>query len=183
MPVWGWVLIGCAGCGCLGVVCLIFLPALLFPAFGNARSKARTVSCLSNLKQIGIANLMYAQDYDEQFPIASKWQEGTASYIKNDNIFHCPAVSPATAPSAEHTTYAFSSAMDRMKLSRLPDAKNNILTYESTNFNRNANDAVTSLPTPGRHQGQNNIGFADGHAKTWLDSEVLPIGKILPDKH
>src|SRR5262249_52467956 len=39
--------------------------AILFPVFAQAREKARAVSCLSNTKQIGLAILMYGQDYDE----------------------------------------------------------------------------------------------------------------------
>ena len=45
------------------------MAAILFPAFAQAREKARQTSCLSNLKQTGLATLMYIQDYDETFPI------------------------------------------------------------------------------------------------------------------
>ena len=41
------------------------LAAILFPAFASAREKARQAACASNLKQLGLAWLMYAQDYDE----------------------------------------------------------------------------------------------------------------------
>src|SRR6266508_2773826 len=44
--------------------------AILFPVFAKAREKARQTSCISNLKQIGLAFLMYDQDYDETFPNA-----------------------------------------------------------------------------------------------------------------
>lgn len=45
------------------------LAALLFPVFSRAREKARQSSCASNLKQIGVATLLYMQDYDERFPL------------------------------------------------------------------------------------------------------------------
>lgn len=38
------------------------------PVFTQAREKARQASCTSNLRQIGFAVLMYAQDYNEEFP-------------------------------------------------------------------------------------------------------------------
>lgn len=41
------------------------LAAILFPVFGQARSKARQATCLSNMRQLGIGLDMYAQDYDE----------------------------------------------------------------------------------------------------------------------
>ena len=46
----------------------VILAAILFPVFAQAREKARQAGCLSNLKQIGAAMLMYAADYDERFP-------------------------------------------------------------------------------------------------------------------
>jgi prepilin-type N-terminal cleavage/methylation domain-containing protein/prepilin-type processing-associated H-X9-DG protein len=50
----------------LSVLAIIgILSSLLFPVFTQAREKARSVTCLSNQKQIGTAMMMYAQDYDE----------------------------------------------------------------------------------------------------------------------
>lgn len=48
------------------VAIIAILAAILFPVFGRARENARKSSCMSNLKQIGTAALMYAQDYDEK---------------------------------------------------------------------------------------------------------------------
>lgn len=47
------------------IAIIAILAAILFPVFAQAREKARAVSCLSNVKQLGLAHLMYAQDYDE----------------------------------------------------------------------------------------------------------------------
>jgi prepilin-type N-terminal cleavage/methylation domain-containing protein/prepilin-type processing-associated H-X9-DG protein len=44
------------------------LAAILFPIFAQARDKARQSACQSNLKQISLGFLQYAQDYDETFP-------------------------------------------------------------------------------------------------------------------
>lgn len=44
------------------------LAAMLLPALTKAREQARSVSCRSNLKQLGLAFGMYQQDYDEYFP-------------------------------------------------------------------------------------------------------------------
>jgi prepilin-type N-terminal cleavage/methylation domain-containing protein/prepilin-type processing-associated H-X9-DG protein len=50
------------------IAIIAILAAILFPVFAQAREKARQASCLSNLKQMGTAWVMYAQDYDEQYP-------------------------------------------------------------------------------------------------------------------
>src|SRR5512138_653870 len=47
------------------IAIIAILAAILFPVFAQAREKARSISCLSNSRQIGTAILMYSQDYDE----------------------------------------------------------------------------------------------------------------------
>ncbi|MBD3293195.1 MAG: DUF1559 domain-containing protein [Armatimonadia bacterium] len=50
------------------VAIIAILAAILFPTFSRAMEKARQVTCASNLKQIGLAFLMYASDHDDMFP-------------------------------------------------------------------------------------------------------------------
>jgi prepilin-type N-terminal cleavage/methylation domain len=50
------------------IAIIAILAAILFPVFAQAREKARQTSCLSNLKQMGLAVLQYVQDYDETYP-------------------------------------------------------------------------------------------------------------------
>ncbi|HLK56217.1 MAG TPA: DUF1559 domain-containing protein [Chthonomonadaceae bacterium] len=50
------------------IAIIAILAAILFPVFAQAREKARQATCLSNLKQLGLAFLMYASDYDGNFP-------------------------------------------------------------------------------------------------------------------
>ncbi len=47
------------------IAIIAILAAILFPVFARARENARRSSCMSNLKQIGLAAMMYSQDYDE----------------------------------------------------------------------------------------------------------------------
>src|SRR5262245_17413238 len=62
------------------IAIIAILAAILFPVFAQAREKARQATCLSNIKQIGLAAMMYVQDYDETFPggpgVASLWYPG-----------------------------------------------------------------------------------------------------------
>jgi len=55
------------------IAIIAILAAILFPVFARAREKARQASCQSNLKQIGLAMQMYAQDYDEKLPPTWMW--------------------------------------------------------------------------------------------------------------
>ncbi|HLK57900.1 MAG TPA: DUF1559 domain-containing protein [Chthonomonadaceae bacterium] len=55
------------------IAIIAILAAILFPVFAQAREKARQTSCISNLKQIGMATMMYAQDYDETYFSGWMW--------------------------------------------------------------------------------------------------------------
>jgi prepilin-type N-terminal cleavage/methylation domain-containing protein/prepilin-type processing-associated H-X9-DG protein len=50
------------------IAIIAILAAILFPVFARARENARRTSCMSNLKQLGLAAMQYAQDYDETYP-------------------------------------------------------------------------------------------------------------------
>ena len=69
------------------IAIIAILAAILFPVFAQAREKARQISCLSNCKQIGTAQMIYLQDNDETFGLA--WGDGVnyisglQPYIKN----------------------------------------------------------------------------------------------------
>lgn len=52
------------------IAIIAILAAILFPVFGKARENARKTTCQSNMKQIGLAMLMYAQDWSDVLPIS-----------------------------------------------------------------------------------------------------------------
>jgi prepilin-type N-terminal cleavage/methylation domain-containing protein/prepilin-type processing-associated H-X9-DG protein len=90
------------------IAIIAILAAILFPVFAQAREKARMTSCLSNMKQIGLALTMYTQDYDETFPyIRFKadttyvWRNAIRPYLKSQNVLACPS-NPFSHPIASH---------------------------------------------------------------------------------
>ncbi len=78
------------------IAIIAILAAILFPVFAKAREKARQTSCLSNIKQMGTAMMMYAQDYDEMAPY-SYFEDGRViwtvlyPYVKNWGVYVCPS--------------------------------------------------------------------------------------------
>jgi general secretion pathway protein G len=98
------------------IAIIAILAGLLFPVFARAKEAAKKTACVSNLKQIGSAITMYMSDYDDIFPNAldasDKWApeiwagqpefqamipymplmcDVLQPYIKNKDVFHCPA--------------------------------------------------------------------------------------------
>lgn len=100
------------------IAIIAILAAILFPVFAQAREKARQASCMSNLKQVGLAMIQYSQDYDETlfpyfiadgcgvkrwdgftdfcagFPPTFRPEQGFLQpYMKNTQIQDCPTAS------------------------------------------------------------------------------------------
>ena len=86
------------------IAIIAILAAILFPVFAKAREKARQTSCLSNLKQWGIAALAYAQDYDEMCMPGYQYYGHSGDtdylawfpyylmpYVKNWQLAECPS--------------------------------------------------------------------------------------------
>jgi prepilin-type N-terminal cleavage/methylation domain-containing protein/prepilin-type processing-associated H-X9-DG protein len=101
------------------IAIIAILAAILFPVFAQAREAARKSSCQSNLKQIGTATMMYAQDYDEILPTHTYLGAQTprypafqdllntddygvpgdllVPYIKNRQVWGCPSSNKGTS--------------------------------------------------------------------------------------
>lgn len=102
------------------IAIIAILAAILFPVFAQAREKARATQCLSNMKQVGTALMMYIQDYDETNPPANDGNEDfnnparvavrpnflgvLTPYTKNKGIYACPSVPAVTSPANQVPT-------------------------------------------------------------------------------
>jgi prepilin-type N-terminal cleavage/methylation domain-containing protein/prepilin-type processing-associated H-X9-DG protein len=98
------------------IAIIAILASILFPVFARARENARRTSCLSNLKQMGLAAMQYTQDYDETYPFSLRtlptgttaadmpdgliwidgyitWQQMLFPYHKSVQVFWCPSSS------------------------------------------------------------------------------------------
>ena len=135
------------------IAIIAILAAILFPVFAQAREKARSTSCLSNLKQIGLATTMYAQDYEETMPIATygiidpklglvqfPWSDALQPYSKSRLIIQCPD-QPVTGdpdgfdtatPPHRFGAYAMADAMVTSTLSSLVRVSSSVLIAEAT---------------------------------------------------
>lgn len=146
----------------LGGLCLCsfaVLAVILFPVFAQAREKARTTQCMNNLRQLSLAMLAYAADYDDRLPPAPRWSDSIAARIRDPITFRCPSVPPGKFG------YAMNSRLSRQTMSKLENGHAIPLLYDSSNLERNAHDAFSSLPSPPRHGRVNNVAYADGHVR------------------
>ena len=110
------------------IAIIAILAAILFPVFAKAREKARQASCLSNLKQMGLAMFQYTTDYDGTYPQIHtvalpighfyvsdgvtagyhlSWEDRLEPYCKNWQLHVCPSASYSTTGPAHSYTYNY----------------------------------------------------------------------------
>lgn len=147
--------------GALAVRAVVYSASLgalvlwLGPMVGDQKASAKSTSCLSNLKQMGIAFEMYSQDTDQRYPPAAKWMDVIEPLMKED-LRSCPEVQSGYG-------YAMSRFMDRAMVP-VKDAQVLPLLFESKLLGRNESEFFPSLPM--RHPNRPGaVLFADGHAR------------------
>lgn len=176
------------------IAIIAILAAILFPVFAQARDKARQTSCLSNNRQMGIALMMYVQDYDETYPGNLQLEETIANpskpflrkpfdmqllpYIKNTQIFFCPSDSLSYRVPATSSSLTFWDENYRAKgLPRSYQYVGNIVTAEtgSTAPYVDKNTGVSTYPGPGEPSGSGrgrSLAAVDRPSETVVFVEV-----------
>jgi len=173
------------------IAIIAILAAILFPVFAKAREKARQTSCLSNIRQLNQATLMYADDYDGIYPTLqtnpfscplvdlANWEDLLEPYTRNDQIHFCPDqrdwpgytvnawvafTTPVSMPTKPATFVAWAER----------PAGHGLMSFQMWEWEGWVSGPYVPGPTPpsshdgleaARHNGGSNYAFADGHVK------------------
>jgi prepilin-type N-terminal cleavage/methylation domain-containing protein len=136
------------------IAIIAILAAILFPVFAQARAKARAITCLSNLRQIGTATNMYVQDYDETLP-AGWGQSGAAdkaNYPDGAQVWRV-ALQPYIQKMAADAKNVYAGSPSG-SIFRCPDQR----TEAPTNYGYNTDELVTGWAQIGNTGEHNTSG-------------------------
>jgi len=146
------------------VVGVFAMAAVLAPVFQRAREADHgdpESVCARNLKQLALAMLMYAQDYDDRLPPAAVWMDSLEPYVKDlEPLLRCPR---DTRP----YSYAMNSGLSGARSTVIREANKVVMLFESDSGRRNASGLLTiaDLADPRRHDGGLFFAFAGGRVR------------------
>ncbi|MCS7309035.1 MAG: hypothetical protein NZ741_02325 [Armatimonadetes bacterium] len=151
----------------------IALTWLFLPAIRSARTVSQQRRCMQNLKALGMAVLLYTEDWDERYPPAHVWCDSIRPYARSPEDFRCPA--------ARHlqSGYAMNDQLDSLKVEDLVTPSETVMLFDSTG---GWNQAGGKEQVARRHGETANFAFADGHVAyryrmdelTWGGAETPP---------
>ncbi len=177
------------------IAIIAILAAILFPVFAKAREKARQTACLSNVRQIMTAVLMYADDWEGVLIAGAQPIEGTFwfelldPYVKNKGLFVCPSnrsikqfkgIPIGYGWNIRDFGYWAGNHGDgwATAIGSVEEPAETILLGDSEDVGASSDPQAYYLKPwdpellPKRHNEGGDMGFLDGHAK-WLSHDMM----------
>jgi len=181
------------------IAIIAILASMLLPALQQARAKARQIKCTGNLKQLGLALFMYADDNGEKLftqrgdaypsgPWAWYWQDKLLQYVGGSTeVFHCPSCTRGIGTRANSTSVGTHYGWNWVKLGN--DATHRSMgevtkPSETIAFGDSTSWAISWYhkdhnPTDLHNEGS-NLTFVDGHVE-WMRQKAVYQGTAAAD--
>jgi len=165
------------------ILIIVILAALIFPVAGNIREKAGRVVCLSNLKQIHHATMLYVAENRGWTPVSNfggnwtnGWRTSILPYHGNWKIYLCPRAPAAAKNCYSRGNYGINAYIDEIGgqinlIARIQRPCDTIFYGENGDGDWVCEPMNGPWPNPGWiypvHGNGASVVFVDGHAQ-WL---------------
>jgi prepilin-type N-terminal cleavage/methylation domain-containing protein/prepilin-type processing-associated H-X9-DG protein len=189
------------------IAIIVILVAISVPVFLRVRAKTRQSGCASNMRQVAMAVMMYADDCDETLPYSrhsthwlqepwGQWHTAIEPYVRNRDVYRCPSVPQRELgfgpccnvlpmggawPVGLAVFDDPSAAMLFIDLSELVSASIPYDRYYTHRPRRLCDVATCETPAEvcieARHNGGLNVAFLDGHVR-WMRPEQALSGDV-----
>jgi prepilin-type N-terminal cleavage/methylation domain-containing protein/prepilin-type processing-associated H-X9-DG protein len=178
------------------VAIIAVLAAILFPVFARARENARRASCMSNLKQMGLALVQYTQDYDEKYPLVrytstpevlfkntNGWPMELENYGVSRQLLQCPSESngPKYYFQTGYSDYAYNMYFGvgtSVSLSSLTQPSLTVAIFDYA-----TNDGYSQGATAGRKNGGNDGATDCVDNPSWCSPGLATFPLKAADRH
>ncbi|MBU0477927.1 DUF1559 domain-containing protein, partial [bacterium] len=191
------------------IAIIALLSSLLLPALVGAREMARRIKCVSNLRQLGLAIQMYADDWNEWLPpgtvAGTTWfkNQSFASYLdlnveglswselRDFGIYHCPSTDYGIQTSltgAQATNYgingeAVGALTANHRLAEFSQSSK-LMIFVDVDWDTAGAFWVDTdnIPIAHRHNNGANLVFLDGHVEHYTDIDIqnIPTNQLDP---
>jgi prepilin-type N-terminal cleavage/methylation domain-containing protein/prepilin-type processing-associated H-X9-DG protein len=181
------------------IAIIAILASLLLPALGRAKGKAATTACLNNLRQIGLASRLYADEHEDELPRSShtgqSWVGSLQPYCSGTSLWRCQR-DPHPTRLYSYALNEFllppdpadSTAANFSRLASVPKPSDTVFMAECDDHYLSsdhfhfvpANDgdysptAFKSMVAVQRHENGANYLFVDGHVERLSWSQTQP---------
>jgi len=182
------------------IACIGILASMLLPALAKAKEKGLTTQCISNLKQVGLAMMMYGDENNNLLPPAHgsvswdsddppPWPKPMIDYLGTTNILRCPQLSQcynqiavsyfmgsraAYSEITNHNSVNFNKIKLPDKYILSGDANYPRFVHEDADPDNYSQETLFYEDSPVHNKGV-NILFADFHVKyykRWMPAEM-----------
>ena len=181
------------------IAILGIIVALLLPALGGAREGARRVQCISNIRQLGLVFMLYADDNDYNLPPMSMlyqqsvgpgffailvyWYDFVPNqYIDNEDILDCPSYRPQELPPNSpferfYKSYGYNVGVVGKNIDKINAPLSHCMLIADSGPPEQESFGYAAIskdnPPGDRHSGGANIFFLDGHVNWHRASDIL----------
>jgi prepilin-type processing-associated H-X9-DG protein len=141
---------------------LLMLPvlaAMLLPALAQAKSRAQSIVCMNNLKQLALGARIYADDNKERLPAAENWCDTIQQSIGSPKAFQCPG-----GDQGKRSHYAYNAQLSSVETAKISAPSETVLFFECDGGWNVSGGPEQMLKKP-RHRMTFSVAFVDGHVE------------------